>query len=67
MLAAAVFATGALLHGSAASRGAVRGATTAVRMSGVYDFSARDLRTGNVQELSEYEGKVSLVVNVASK
>ena len=32
-----------------------------------YDFSARDLKTGQVTELSQYEGKVSLIVNVASK
>jgi glutathione peroxidase-family protein len=37
-------------------------------MSGAYDnFSLRDLRTGDVRELSECAGKVSLIVNVASK
>ena len=37
------------------------------QMSGAYDFSARDLKTNDVVELSKYKGKVSLVVNVASK
>ena len=32
-----------------------------------YDFSARDLATGDVVELSEYAGSVSLFVNVASQ
>ena len=39
----------------------------APQMSGAYDFSARDLKTNDVVELSKYQGKVSLVVNVASK
>ena len=32
-----------------------------------YDYNARGLRTGNTVDLKEFEGKVSLVVNVASK
>ena len=31
------------------------------------EFSLRDLKTGAVTDLDQYEGKVSLIVNVASK
>jgi len=36
-------------------------------MSGAYDFRARDLTSGSDVELSDYSGKVALVVNLASK
>ena len=36
-------------------------------MSGAYDFSAKTLLGSKLVELSEYDGKVSLIVNVASK
>ena len=64
MLAAALLATGALLHGTPARRAACHASPV---MSGAYDYSCRDLRTGAVQPLDAYEGKVSLIVNVASK
>lgn len=35
-------------------------------MTGIYDFSARDI-DGNERSLAEWQGKVLLVVNVASK
>ena len=35
-------------------------------MTGIYDFSARDI-DGNERSLAEWKGKVVLVVNVASK
>jgi glutathione peroxidase len=35
-------------------------------MGGIYDFTARDM-TGDVVRLSEYRGKVLLIVNTASK
>lgn len=38
----------------------------AVKMS-AYDFNARDLDTDQDVSLSKYKGKVSLIVNVASK
>ena len=68
MLAVGFLATGALLHGGSAVRGAAlrSGRAGAAAMS-VYDFSLRDLRTGEARELSEFQGKVSLMVNVASK
>lgn len=40
---------------------------SAVQMSGAYDFSAKDLKTNANVDLKQYEGQVSLVVNVASK
>ena len=68
LVVAALLTTGALLHSGHGNSMARSGSRTAVAtMSGAYDFSARDLRTGNVQELSAYEGKVSLIVNVASQ
>jgi len=36
-------------------------------MSGAYDFSAKRLGTDASTDLSEFEGKVALIVNVASK
>jgi len=61
--------TGALLRSGSALRGGHTASRAGVAtMSGAYDnFSLRDLRTGDVRELSEFAGKVSLIVNVASK
>ena len=70
MLAFATLAASAsLLSARAAPKtlGANVASRAFVAMSSAYDYSARDLRTGGVVELSQYEGKVSLVVNVASK
>ena len=67
LFTAALLATGALLHGSATAPRSMSHRSTAVAMSGAYDFSARDLRSGEVVDLARYQGKVSLVVNVASK
>jgi hypothetical protein len=69
MLATALLATGALLAGKPARCASAgrRMATSAPQMSSAYGFSARDLATGSVTELSDYEGQVSLIVNVASK
>jgi len=49
----------AAFFGSAASAAKVAG--------GAYSFSARKLEDNTPQELSQYKGQVSLVVNVASK
>lgn len=43
-----------------------RAATSKVP-GGAYSFSARRLEDNALQELSQYKGQVSLVVNVASK
>ena len=67
LFVAALLATGALLHGSPASVRTIRGGASAAQMKGAYDFSIRDLKSGEVQELSQYQGSVSLMVNVASK
>ena len=66
MLVASLLATGALLRSSPVRHASSVSRYASVHMS-AYSFSARDLRTGKVRELSEFEGKVSLVVNVASK
>ena len=50
-------------HASVSSRRAV----DAVVMKGAYDFSAKRLGTDATVNLSEFEGKVALIVNVASK
>ena len=49
------------------SRAAVNVRGGAVAMSSAYDFSAKKLGSTTSDSLSEYEGKVSLIVNVASK
>jgi len=46
--------------------GARRVSTQGMSMS-AYDFSARDLDTDAEVSLDKYKGKVSLIVNVASK
>ena len=50
-----------------ASRTAIRGRHSSPAMAGAYDFSAKKLGASSSTDLSEYEGKVSLIVNVASK
>ena len=50
-------------HASVSSRRAV----DAVVVKGAYDFSAKRLGTDATVNLSEFEGKVALIVNVASK
>ena len=54
MLATALLATGALLYGKPARCASAgrRMATSAPQMSSAYGFSARDLATGSVTELS---------------
>ena len=67
MLVAALLCAGALLHGSGPAVSRVSGRAPAAQMSGAYDFTVRDLKSGDVTNLADYEGRVSLVVNVASK
>ncbi len=69
MLVAALLATGALLHPGASPRCTSSRAARAPAavMAGAYDFSVRDLKSGAVTNLADFEGKVSLVVNVASR
>ena len=57
------FALSSASHASVSSRRAV----DAVVMKGAYDFSAKRLGTDATVNLSEFEGKVALIVNVASK
>jgi glutathione peroxidase len=68
-LVAALLSTGALLSGShsAARFSCRRAPSPTASAAGAYGFSARDLRSGDVVDLAKYEGKVSLIVNVASK
>ena len=63
-VATAAFAPRAPL---ALARSNSHSARAAVQLSGAYDFSAKDLESNKLVELSQYEGQVSLVVNVASK
>jgi len=44
-----------------------RACTSAMAQKSFYDFDAKDLVTNADAPLSQYEGQVSLVVNVASK
>ena len=68
MLAAtALLATGALLRGAPMHTSMATRRAGTVQMAGAYGFSARDLKTGGTEDLAQYEGQVSLIVNVASK
>ena len=62
-----VLSTAFVLHGVAPPRGPTMAVRMMAKPTSAYDFSARDLATGDVVELSEYAGSVSLFVNVASQ
>ena len=65
LVAASLLSSALVLHPAPPARAAP------MRMmaspSSAYDFSARDLDTGNVVELSKYYDSVCLFVNVASR
>ena len=64
---ATVCAAGYTLRGPASMMHARSSHAMNVQMkASAYDFSARDLKTNEVVELSTFDQKVSLAVNVAS-
>ena len=67
MLTTLAFGTAFSVRGPAPFARRIATANVVGPQMSAYDFSARDLKTNDVVELSKYKGKVSLVVNVASK
>ena len=67
MLTTLAFGTAFSVRGPAPFARRIATANVVGPQMSAYDFSARDLKTNDVVELSKYKGKVSLVVNVDSK
>ena len=69
MLALSLAAAAFSVRGSApvVRRSMATTATVSGLSMSAYDYNAKDLRSGKNVELKEFEGKVSLIVNVASK